>query len=81
MRAGDRIVATSGKRSAISEKLGPDSGSLLSVQLDVTDVVQVRAAVREAVNRFGGMGVLMNQAGCKAARNLLRHYNIISSWD
>ena len=63
MRAGDRIVAAGRKRSAIAEKLGPDSDSLLSVQLDVTDVVQVRTAVREAVHRFGGIEVLVNNAG------------------
>jgi len=64
MRAGDRIVAVGRKRSAITEKLGPDSGSLLSAQLDVTDGVQAHAAVGAAVRRFGGINVFVNNAGC-----------------
>jgi NADP-dependent 3-hydroxy acid dehydrogenase YdfG len=64
---GDRIVAAGRKRSAIAERLGPDSGSLLSVQLDVTDVVQVRTAGREAVPRFSGIDVLANNAVYEAA--------------
>ena len=63
MRVGDRIVAASRKRSAIAEKLGPDTDSLLSVELDVTDAVQAHAAVGAAVRRFGGIDVLVNNAG------------------
>jgi NAD(P)-dependent dehydrogenase (short-subunit alcohol dehydrogenase family) len=63
MRAEDQIVAASRKRSVIAEKLGPDTDSLLSVQLDVTDAVQAHAAVGAAVHRFGGIDVLVNNAG------------------
>jgi len=63
MRAGDRVVAAGRKRSAIAEKLGPDSDSLLSVELDVTNAMQAKGAVGAAVRRFGGMDVLVNNAG------------------
>ena len=63
MRAGDRVVAASRNRSAIAERLGPDSDFLLSVQLDVTDAEQAEAVVGAAVRRFGGIDVLVNNAG------------------
>jgi NAD(P)-dependent dehydrogenase (short-subunit alcohol dehydrogenase family) len=63
MRVGDRVVAAGRKRSAIAEKLGPDSDSLLSVELDVTNTMQAQGAVGAAVRRFGGIDVLVNNAG------------------
>jgi NAD(P)-dependent dehydrogenase (short-subunit alcohol dehydrogenase family) len=61
--AGDRVVATGRKRTAVAEGLGPDGGSLLSAELDVTDARQAKAAVEAAVSHFGGIDVLVNNAG------------------
>jgi len=66
LRVGDRVVAGR-KHSAIAEKLGADSDSLLSVQLDVTIAMQAQDAVVAVIRRF--------QRIC----NVLRHYNIILS--
>lgn len=63
MRAGDRVVAAGRKRTAVNSSLGPDSKQLLSVELDVTDADQARAAVDAAVSRFGAIDVLVNNAG------------------
>jgi NAD(P)-dependent dehydrogenase (short-subunit alcohol dehydrogenase family) len=63
LRAGDRVVATGRKRTAVAEGLGPDGESLLSAELDVTDARQAKAAVEAAVSRFGGIDVLVNNAG------------------
>jgi NAD(P)-dependent dehydrogenase (short-subunit alcohol dehydrogenase family) len=63
MRAGDRVVAAGRKRTAVNNSLGPDSNQLLSVELDVTDADQARAAVDAAVSRFGTIDVLVNNAG------------------
>jgi NAD(P)-dependent dehydrogenase (short-subunit alcohol dehydrogenase family) len=63
MRAGDRVVAAGRKRTAVNSSLGPDSNQLLSVELDVTDADQARAAVDAAVSRFGAIDVLVNNAG------------------
>ena len=63
MRAGDRVVAAGRKRKAITESLGPDGDKLLSVELDVIDAAGARAAVDAAVFRFGGIDVLVNNAG------------------
>ena len=63
LRSGDRVVAAARRRETITEKLGPDSEHLLCVALDVTDAAQARAAVDAAVARFGGIDVLVNNAG------------------
>ncbi|MDE1992758.1 MAG: SDR family NAD(P)-dependent oxidoreductase [Rhizobiaceae bacterium] len=63
LRAGDRVVATGRKRENVNAVLGPDSDKLLAVSLDVTDAGQVQAAVDAAVARFGGIDVLVNNAG------------------
>src|SRR5258708_19047161 len=63
MNAGDRAVATGRNRKAITQILGPDNEQLLSVELDVADGSQARRAVDAAVARFGGIDVLVNNAG------------------
>src|SRR4029077_624825 len=63
VRSGDRVVATARKRTALVDGLGPDSGQLMSVELDVTNAAQARTAVDAAISRFGGIDVLVNNAG------------------
>jgi NAD(P)-dependent dehydrogenase (short-subunit alcohol dehydrogenase family) len=63
LRAGDRVVATGRKLAAVAERLGPDGERLLSTALDVTDASQAQAAAQAAVARFGGIDVLVNNAG------------------
>ena len=63
LRAGDLVVAAGRNRAAVSDRLGPNSSSLLSVQLDVNNESQAQAAVATAVDRFGTIDVLVNNAG------------------
>ena len=63
LKAGDNVVATGRQRSAVSDKLGPDNARLLSLSLDVDDAAQARAAVAAALERFGAIDVLVNNAG------------------
>ena len=63
LEAGDNVVATGRQRSAVSDKLGPDNDRLLSLSLDVSDAEQARAAVAAALERFGAIDVLVNNAG------------------
>ncbi|KQW84029.1 oxidoreductase [Brevundimonas sp. Root1279] len=61
--AGDRVVATARRRETLAEALGPDGENLLTLALDVTRPEQVQAAVDAALGRFGGIDVLVNNAG------------------
>ncbi len=63
LRAGDRVVAAGRNRAAVSDRLGPNSGQLLSVELDVNNEAHAQAAVDTAVARFGTIDVLVNNAG------------------
>ncbi|WP_244864048.1 oxidoreductase [Paraburkholderia aspalathi] len=63
LQAGDRVVATSRRREALTAVLGQDSQHMMTVALDVSDAGQARAAVDLAITRFGGIDVLVNNAG------------------
>ncbi len=59
--ARDNVVATGRNPDAIREALGP-ADDLLAVMLDVTSTQDAEAAVKAAVDRFGGIDVLVNNA-------------------
>src|SRR5262249_25080084 len=58
----DAVVATARKPQAITDRLGAHR-NLLAVGLDVTDETQATAAAEAAVQRFGRIDVLVNNAG------------------
>jgi NAD(P)-dependent dehydrogenase (short-subunit alcohol dehydrogenase family) len=60
--AGHRVVATARHAEAVSGALGTHE-RLLPVRLDVTRPSEAEEAVLSAVERFGGIDVLMNNAG------------------
>jgi NAD(P)-dependent dehydrogenase (short-subunit alcohol dehydrogenase family) len=59
--AGDNVVATGRDPETVRSALG-DSEQLLIVALDVTDSQDAAAAVKAAVDRFGTLDVLVNNA-------------------
>jgi NAD(P)-dependent dehydrogenase (short-subunit alcohol dehydrogenase family) len=61
LAAGQAVVATGRDRDAVSKALGP-SENLLTVTLDVTKPADAEAAVRAAIERFGRIDVLVNNA-------------------
>jgi NAD(P)-dependent dehydrogenase (short-subunit alcohol dehydrogenase family) len=61
LAAGHNVVATGRMPEAVREALG-DSDALLVVKLDITSRQDAAAAVEAAVERFGGIDVLLNNA-------------------
>lgn len=59
---GNAVVATGRNADAIVERLG-DSPLVLALSLDVTDESQAKAAAGAALERFGRIDVLVNNAG------------------
>ncbi|GJH33253.1 SDR family NAD(P)-dependent oxidoreductase [Paraburkholderia hospita] len=59
---GNAVVATGRNTAAIAERLG-DAAGLLITALDVTNEAQAKAAVEAAVEKFGRIDVLINNAG------------------
>ena len=62
LSVGDAVIATARSADHVAAALGHHA-DLLALTLDVTDEGQVSAAVAEGTGRFGGIDVLVNNAG------------------
>jgi NAD(P)-dependent dehydrogenase (short-subunit alcohol dehydrogenase family) len=62
LAAGHAVVATGRNTDAVADAVG-EADDLLVVELDVTSLASVQAAVQAAVDHFGRIDVLVNNAG------------------
>ena len=62
LAAGNRVVATARNARAITDSLG-EHPNLFALSLDITDPASATSAVEAAVEQFGGIDVLVNNAG------------------
>jgi len=72
-KAGARVVVADldhGAASATAREIDPDPGRAIGIAMDVTDEQAVNAGVEEAVSRFGGVDVLVSNAGIQIVRPL-----------
>jgi NAD(P)-dependent dehydrogenase (short-subunit alcohol dehydrogenase family) len=63
LRAGDNLVATARDTTTVTDLVDQHPGRVLPVTLDVTNPDQAREAVASAVERFGRLDVVVNNAG------------------
>jgi NAD(P)-dependent dehydrogenase (short-subunit alcohol dehydrogenase family) len=61
LERGDAVVATARRTEALSDLQGRERAHVVS--LDVTDAAQREAAIADALERFGRIDVLVNNAG------------------
>src|SRR5262245_41849599 len=62
LHRGDAVVATARSPKRVIERFGAHA-NLLALPLDVNDEAQALAAAKAAVERFGRIDVLLNNAG------------------
>jgi NAD(P)-dependent dehydrogenase (short-subunit alcohol dehydrogenase family) len=63
LASGDRLVATARDPGALADLLPMGAGRVILMPLDVTDEAAAVRAVSTAVDRFGGLDVVVNNAG------------------
>ncbi len=63
LEAGDRVLVTARRTADVEDLVADFPGLAVAQPLDVTDGDQVRAAVAAADDAFGGVDVLVNNAG------------------
>src|SRR3954471_11545 len=63
LAAGDRVVATARTPEQLANLVTKYGDQVRAVALDVTDPEAARGAVRTAVDEFGGLDVVANNAG------------------
>lgn len=62
-KRGDQVIATARSVTAIEGMAEPFGGRMITVPLDVTDAAAAKAVAAKAVETFGGLDVLVNNAG------------------
>lgn len=60
LNAGAKVAVTSRSKSALVEKLGANA---LALEVDLNNEASVREAVRQTIAHFGGLDVVVNNAG------------------
>src|ERR1700692_4874862 len=63
LNAGDRVVATARNPEQLVELESKYAENICTVPLDVTNEAQTKAAFEAAITNFGGLDVLVNNAG------------------
>jgi NADP-dependent 3-hydroxy acid dehydrogenase YdfG len=81
---GDNVVATARRPDALASLVATAPERALAVAVDVTDRVQIDAAVAAATERFGGVDVRVKRlnrgieatayfVGCEGLTNVIKH--------
>ena len=63
LAGGNKVVATGRNASKVTKAIGNTTDDLLVVKMDVTNAKEISAGVNSAIEKFGTIDVLVNNAG------------------
>jgi NAD(P)-dependent dehydrogenase (short-subunit alcohol dehydrogenase family) len=63
LNTGDRVAATARNLDDLKDLIEKYPDQIKAIKLDVTNISQIHAAVKEAIANFGRIDVLVNNAG------------------
>jgi NAD(P)-dependent dehydrogenase (short-subunit alcohol dehydrogenase family) len=63
LAAGNKVVATGRDAGKVSKAIADATGNLLVVKMDVTNPKEIATGVNSAIEKFGAIDVLVNNAG------------------
>ena len=63
LEQGERVIATARKSETLTGLIEPHAARALALNLDITRGHEIDAAVKAALDRFGSIDVLVNNAG------------------
>ncbi|MGB0053893.1 MAG: SDR family NAD(P)-dependent oxidoreductase, partial [Terracidiphilus sp.] len=63
LKRGDRVAATARKLADVADLTARFGEAVLPLALDVTNAEQVQQVVQQAYAHFGGINILVNNAG------------------
>lgn len=64
---GHQVVTTSRNKESLIQKVGPESPAFLPVSMSLTDETDIKRVIALAVEKFGRIDVLVNNAGFMVA--------------
>ncbi|ALS01343.1 short-chain dehydrogenase [Enterococcus silesiacus] len=64
---GQQVITTSRDSKSLIQKVGPESASFLPISLSLTNETDIKKVVKRAVEKFGRIDVLVNNAGYMVA--------------
>jgi short-subunit dehydrogenase len=63
LERGERVVVTARESGRLTELIAPHAARALALNLDITRENEIAAAMKAALEKFGGIDVLVNNAG------------------
>jgi NAD(P)-dependent dehydrogenase (short-subunit alcohol dehydrogenase family) len=83
LKSGDKVAATARNTQHLDELIRDYPGQVFAVKMDVTDEAQVNAGVAKAIDHFGRLDVVVNNAGFGiiGAAEAFTHQQIVDQID
>nr|WP_282087377.1 oxidoreductase [Aquimarina algiphila] len=83
LKSGHKVAATSRNKKQLTEKVSEKSNNFLPLSMDLTDENDVKSTIDKALSYFGGIDVVVNNAGygLGGAIEELQHEEVHQNFD